>query len=182
MLPQRILDRFARIPRDTPIENEYYGVFNKILAEVCFADEAFTVVPQYYPLLQAAGSPTADRIITFVVELNYQPIFFLEIKPLLHVDHVCTRVSADTKMRAGIHALRDLSPTPRLHGVSAMGQRLAFYRLDKTTGCINPTHVEPSDTVETVPAERWDTDITTEEGYQQFMAVINDVKTMAAVL
>jgi hypothetical protein len=87
-------------------------------------------------------------------------------------------------MRSRFHALYDITPTPRLHGVSVMGQRLAFYCMDKATGHVDPNYVAPSTNyiVDTVPAERWDTDITTEAGYQRFMAVINDVKEMAAAL
>ena len=36
--------------------------------------------------------------------------------------------------------------------------------------------------IDTVPAERSDTDITTEDGYQRFMVYANDVKEMAAAV
>ena len=36
--------------------------------------------------------------------------------------------------------------------------------------------------IDTVPAERWDSDIKMEEGYERFVAVINDVKQMEAAL
>jgi len=56
--------------------------------------------------------------------------------------------------------------------------------MDKATGRVDPEYVAPSPVyvADTVPTERWDTDITTEDGYQRFMAVINDVKEMAAAL
>lgn len=183
MLPQRILDQFARIPQNTPIENKYYGVFNQILNKVCFTDDTFTIEPQY-PLPQAVGLPTIDFLVTYVVKVNDLPIFFLEIKPPLHINHISSRVAADAQMRARFYALFDITPTPRLHGVSVMGQRLAFYCMDKATGHVNPNYVAPSTDyiIDTVVAERWNTDITTEDGYQRFMAVINDVKEMAAAL
>ncbi|KAK2467705.1 hypothetical protein APHAL10511_000299 [Amanita phalloides] len=184
MLPQHILDQFARIPHNTTIENKYYGVFDKILNKVCFTDDAFTIEPQYALPQAVSVRPTIDFIVTYVVEVNDLPIFFLEIQPPLHRDHISSRVDADAQMRTRFRALYNLSPTPRLHGVSVMGQRLAFYCMYKATGHVNPHYVAPSNDyiTDTVPAERWDTDITTEEGYYTFMAVINDVKQMAAAL
>jgi hypothetical protein len=181
MLPQRILDQFARIPHKTTIENQYYGVFDKILNKVCFTDDTFTIEPQYTGTLPQAA---IDFVITYVVEMNDLPISFLDINPPLHIDYISSRVDADTQMRARFYALYDVTLTPRLHGVSVMGQRLAFYWMDKATGRLHPNYVAPSmDYItDTVPAERWDTDITTEDGYQRFMAVINDVKEMAAAL
>ena len=183
MLPQTILDQFARIPHNTVIENKYYGVFDKILNRLCFTDESFTIDPQY-PLPQAVGLPTIDFLVTYVVEVNDIPVFFLEIKPPLHIDHISSRVDADAQMRARFRSLYNLTWTPRLHGVSAMGQRLAFYCMDKATAHVDPDYIAPSTNyiIDTVPAERWDADITTEDGYQSFMAVINDVKEMAAAL
>jgi hypothetical protein len=178
MLPPRLLDQLVRIPHNTTIENKYYGVFNKILNKVCFTDDSFTVEPQYP--LPAHNMPAID----FVVEVNDLPIFFLEINLPLHLDYISSRVDADAQMRARFCALYEVTPTPRLHGLSVMGQRLAFYCMDKATGRIKPNYVAPSTDriIDTIPAERWDTDITTEEGYQRFMAVINDVKEMAAAL
>ena len=183
MLPQRILDQFARIPHTTTIENKYYGVFDKILNKICFTDDTFTVQPQY-PLPRDVGVPTIHFVVTYVVEVNNLPIFFLEIKSPFHLDYVSSRIKADTQMRARFRAFYNATPIPRLHGVSVMGQRLAFYCLDQATARVDPKYVAPSNDyiMDTVPVERWDTDITTENGYQRFMAVINDVKEMAAAL
>ncbi|KIL64215.1 hypothetical protein M378DRAFT_78634 [Amanita muscaria Koide BX008] len=177
----RVLDQFAGIPHNTTIKNKYYGVFNKILNKVCFTDDSFTIEPQY-PLPQAVGAPTIDFVVTYKV--NDLPIFFLEIGLPLYIDHISSRIDADAQMRARFRALYDVTPIPRLHGISVMGQRLAFYCMDIATGHVNPNYVAPSNDciIDAVPAERWDTDITTEEGCQRLMAVINDVKQMAAAL
>ncbi|KAF8340791.1 hypothetical protein F5887DRAFT_888553 [Amanita rubescens] len=183
MLPQHILDQFNRLPRNPPIENKYYGTYNMILADVCFPEHHhFTVVPQY-PLPQR-GVPTIDFVVTYLVQVNDQPVFFLKVKPPYHVDSPSMRIKADEQMRARLRALRLLTPIPRIHGVSAMGRRLAFYRMDTATGNVDPNYVaqDPTYVTDTVRAERWDTDITTEDGYQRFMGVINDVMAMAAAL
>ena len=192
MLPQHILDKFARIPHNSaPIGNTYYGVFNKILTEVCFraTKGPFTVCPQY-PLLGASVPTTTIDSVVYVVEVNVVPVFFLEIQSpphwhhhnLISTDGLDAEI-ADKQMRARFCALYHLTQTPRLHGISAMGQKLAFYCLDKVTGHINYNYIAPStnDITNQVPTEKW-TDITTEDGYQRFMAVINDVKEMAAAL
>ena len=76
--------------------------------------------------------------------------------------------------------LSDLTPLPRLHGISAMGQKLAFYCLDKATDHIDSEYVEQSSTsmLNGVPANGWDLDITTAAGYERFMEVVNDIKGM----
>lgn len=77
--------------------------------------------------------PTIDFLVTYVVEVNNLPVFSLEIKAPLHFDYISSRVDADARMRAKFRALSDIAPTPRLHGVSVMGQRLAIYYMDKAT-------------------------------------------------
>ena len=69
MLPQHILDRFARIPHDTPTDNDYYGVLNKILSsKLCFGEAAFTIEPRYPP---DAG---VNSVFTYVVKADDQPL------------------------------------------------------------------------------------------------------------
>jgi len=65
-----------------------------------------------------------------------------------------------------------------------MGQRLAFYSMDKVTGHMVPEYAQLAENyvTDTVPANRWELDITTEVGHQQLMAVVNDVKGMVAAL
>jgi len=107
MLPQGVLDQFARIPHDTPIKNKYYGVYNKILSRVCFADDAFTILPQCPPP-QTAGLPTIDFVITYVVQVNDLPIFFLEFNLPLYLARISSRVDADAQMKARFRALYNL--------------------------------------------------------------------------
>ena len=61
---------------------------------------------------------------------------------------------------------------------------LRFVAWTKPPGYVNPNYVAPSTDymIDTVPAERWDSDIKMEEGYERFVAVINDVKQMEATL
>jgi hypothetical protein len=128
--------------------------------------------------------PSIDLGLTYVIERDDQPVFFVEIKPPGHVNIGSARLAADTQMR---HRFRDLCPhTPvrKLHGISAMGQRLAFYSMNTRTTTVAPREQPTSPTLVTnpVPANWWDLDITAEEGHQRFMEVVDDVKAMVATL
>ena len=104
---------------------------------------------------------------------------FLEIKSPLHVDGISARINADAQTKARFCSLCEDTPTPRLHGISAMVQRLGFYCMYNATCRTTPYYVSRETGVTDrapLAAKRWDTDITTEDGYQRFMAVINDVK------
>ena len=127
--------------------------------------------------------PTNDFLVTCVVEVNDQPLCFLEINPSLHVDYISGTVDAEGGIRAKFRALYNVTPTPGLHGVSAMEQRLAFYYMDKATSQANPNYVVTSNDymIDTVPAGRWDMDLTI-EGYQMLVVIINDFKQMATAL
>ncbi|KIM72899.1 hypothetical protein PILCRDRAFT_81537 [Piloderma croceum F 1598] len=186
MLPQPILNQFARIPLNTTIENKYYGVFNKILDRTFNAtSDTFTIQPQYpLPQAQTYGVPSIDFVVTYVVAMDEKPIFFLEIKPPGHVGDISSRIAADDQMRVRFRSLYDLTPLPTLHGISAMGPRLAFYCLTKATGNIEPEYVERSRSriTDVVPANRWDSDITTAVGYGRFMQIVNDVRGMVEAL
>jgi len=128
--------------------------------------------------------PAIDFVVTYVVAMDEKPIFFLEIKPPGHVNDISCRIAADDQMRDRFRGLYDLTPLPRLHGISAMGQRLAFYSLDKSNGNVDPEYVERSRTriMDVVPTNRWDLDITTAAGYERFMEVVNDVRGMVEAL
>ena len=115
-----------------------------------------------------------------------KPILFLKIvKPPGHVGDMSTIIAADDQMRNIFCSLYNLTSLPTLHGISAMGPRLAFCCLDKAAGNIELEYVEQSMNCimdDAVPENRWDLDITTAVGYERFMEVVNDVKRMAEAL
>ena len=174
MLSQFILDSFARIPPSTDIKNMYFGVYDRILYEAFDPPTTFFAIGPDYPLT------LTGLTVTFVVTTKNRPIFFLKIKPPAYVNSVPLRIAIDDQMRNIFYHLRDITALPRLHGISVIGERLAFYCLDKATGKIDPEYIERSRSygIDIVPASRWDLEITTAEGYQSFMEVVNDVKEM----
>ncbi|KAK0460357.1 hypothetical protein IW261DRAFT_1370605 [Armillaria novae-zelandiae] len=186
MWTQRILGRFARIPDDTTIENKYYGVYNAILADECFTEDIFFVEPQYVlPVAQTGGVGAIDYVITFVVEVDDIPVLFLEIKPPTHLRHISARVEADNQIRSRFFQLYNLCRTPRLYGISAIGKMCSIYTMDTAhDGSVEPEFIPSSHrhVTDMAPESRWHLDITTEEGYERFMAAVADVKQMVREL
>jgi hypothetical protein len=183
MLSQRILDQFDRIPLATAEPSQYYGVYNMILSRVFDINSEYIVEPVYAPPVEDPDVPAIDFVVTYPVAVSDPPVFFVAIKPS-NIHSEPARLAADAQMRHIFRALRHDTPIPVLHGISAMGQKLAFYSMTKTTNNIVPKNIETSQdhATNTVPVDRWQSDITTEEGYQQFMTVVDSVKRMVAAL
>lgn len=121
--------------------------------------------------------PSIDFGITYIIELDAQPVFFVEIKPPGHFNNGSGR----TQMRDRFCDLRHHTPTRRLHGISAMGQRLAFYSMNTRTGAVVPKQQSTSKTsvTNTVPEKLVGC---RHHGHQRFMQVVNDVKAMVEAL
>jgi hypothetical protein len=71
---------------------------------------------------------------------------------------------------------------PVLHGVSAMGTRLCFYKLIDNK--IDPPAIRAdlNRVTDTAPEERWDCDILELEGERRFRAVVEETKEACAKL
>ncbi|KAG2130702.1 hypothetical protein DEU56DRAFT_890018 [Suillus clintonianus] len=178
-LNKPILDMFAEIPADTTIPNEYYGVYNWVLRGAfghVYTVHPFYELPECYkdPSLLPEGKTAYDFSVTYAITLQNNPLLFLEIKPPGHLNDLSARFAADKQMRERFHSLRPITTTPRLHGISVMGQRLAFYHMDKSSGCIFPKLPTSGD----VPIDWWKMDITTKAGNREFNTVARDVKNM----
>ncbi|KIJ15415.1 hypothetical protein PAXINDRAFT_11958 [Paxillus involutus ATCC 200175] len=154
-------------------ENKYYGVFDHILNKVCFVEDTFTVEPQY-PLRQQVHHhffKFLDFVVTSAVDGTDRPVFFLEIKLRSHLDSI-----SESQSRQPDEG-QISQPFPSYPPTEDTGT-------DSVCDAIYPEYNAPSTehVTDTAPEERWDVDITTEEGYKRFMAVINRVKEMAAAL
>jgi len=141
------------------------------------------IAPQYQ-------RPTMDRSMgfttIFVVESTntWTPIFYLEIKPPGHINDLGKREQADLQMRDCIRDLITGLRTPKLHGVCALGVRLAFYHYDAATHALEPPAI-PRDPVlvnDTAPAGRWSVDLLSDDGYERLVQLATEVKNMAQAL
>ena len=75
-------------------------------------------------------------------------------------------------------------PLATLHGVSAVGTRLAFYSR-RGGGPVRPPRIapDPQMMMDVAPVtERWGSDILTEEGLQKLMAIVDEIKEGCEVL
>lgn len=141
------------------------------------------IVPQYQ---RPAMGRSIDFTTIFVVKSanTPTPIFYLEIKPPSHINDLSKREQADLQMRDCIRDLITELRTPKLHGVSALGVRLAFYHYDAATQVLEPPAI-PRDPIlvnDTAPAVRWSVDLLSDEGYEQLDQLATEVKNMARAL
>jgi hypothetical protein len=109
-------------------------------------------------------------------------VFFVEVKTALAIKNLSARADADDQMRLRLRQLFDQSLT-ELHGISTLGTRLCFYCLDKNTESLTPRPIPQNAAYvnDTAPADRWDADILTDDGFNRFMNIVEHVKALAAV-
>lgn len=76
----------------------------------------------------------------------------------------------------------DYGALPVLHGISAMGTRLCFYKLINNK--IDPPSIQAdlNRVIDMAPQERWDCDILESEGERRFQAVVEEIKEACAKL
>ncbi|KAG2048632.1 hypothetical protein BDR06DRAFT_1012793 [Suillus hirtellus] len=180
MLPQQVLDKFADVPADTTNENEYHGAYTALLCTTLYSTSLvpYMIWPHYY---LDEKNPATARVSFVAVTLQYQPLFVLQLHPPGHINLPSTRIAADNKMRRILHSVCPETVVPKFHGISAMGQKLAFYSMDTISGRVHPDRVPTAGggtEVDKVPANNWELNITTEAGHQRFLNVVNDVKSM----
>ena len=104
------------------------------------------------------------------------PIFFIEIKPPTHLPSISTRKDAENQVRTRFVQ----RPSTE---VSAIGRQLSYYTYERATGAVEPIVLADSISfvVDTALIERWNTNIL-EEGSAKFLAVVQEIKQMVAIL
>ncbi|GBE84137.1 hypothetical protein BKA93DRAFT_372317 [Sparassis latifolia] len=174
--PPYILEQFKCIHPDTADEYEFYGPYNTLLMDLFPPKEHFQVCPQP---AQSLTSSTATNF-AFVVKHHGRPVFFLHVKPGVHIKRLTDRVEADLQMRRWFEALVDECKLPVLYSVSALGTRIAFYSCDRETGYIDPLSIERNlDRVtDTAPATHWNVDVQT--GAPLMQESLRRIRTMLA--
>jgi len=94
------------------------------------------------------------------------------------------REEADLQLRRRFRDCANNLRIPILHGVSAFGTKLAFYRYHKATRQLEPRRISPDPDIltDTAPREWWSHDILEEDGANRFRAVVDEIKAMSANL
>ncbi|KAG1741629.1 hypothetical protein EDB19DRAFT_703724 [Suillus lakei] len=75
----------------------------------------------FQPSLPPEGK-SDDFVVTFTVTIQNNPALSLEIRPPGHLNDLSARIAADDQTRERFRSLEPITVTPRLHGISAMGQ------------------------------------------------------------
>lgn len=162
-------------------ERPFYGSWNRLLTTLFPPDTVFEVVPQYFsPAME--GRDPVGFVGFLLIYIESSPVFIVEIKHPNDFMFPSSREEADLQLRRRIRDCVDNPRVPILHGVSAFGTKLAFYKYHKDTTRLEPSRIVPDLNVlnDTAPREWWSCDILEEEGANRFRAVVDEVKAMSA--
>jgi len=197
--PDKTVRSFQKVPVN-PSAADFRGPFNKLLYTLFPADTDYTITWHHTPNSREA----TNFVLLHEVLLEDKPVFVLELKPPQDLRYPSTRGDADRQIRRRLHDLQSWSllnfffflgialtafnniaecPLPVLHGVSAIGTRLCFYKkfLDWP---IEPPFIPAHPDLQTngAPQERWDCDILDDEGERRFLSMVEEIKQACAGL
>jgi len=178
--PQYIFNCFSSIPNIPTQESDYYGPYDALLNYLFPPAEGFMVSPQHK---EPNKHDSVDMTIVYLIQRNRHVVFFLEIKMGSSIDHISTRAKADEQMRQRYADVFE-SAAPVLHGASALGTKLCFYKLDLGTGQITPAPNERDfrRVTDIAPRSWWCYDILEPDGERKLESVAQEVKLVAAAI
>jgi hypothetical protein len=167
-----------------PLENCYYGPYDKLL-NYCFSDSFQYFVAPQRPPSDLTLHDTVDFIIFLVVfDANRHPVLIAEIKDDAWAHKSDLRYSADDQIHRRYDAMLGDCPLPCLWGLSLLGTSLCVYCGTIATETIepdfvphpSPSHILPRDFLECT----WDIDILSPKGFNKMKEIIMDVLAAAA--
>jgi len=166
---QSILEEFrSALPRGEENEEEYYPPYHTILTHLFPREEHFRF---YY-----MGYIRPDVSIMFLIAYHGDPVFLVKVKAARQIHDESCRASADRELREMFAELYNNLKIPILHGVSAIGTKLCFYKYSKRMQQIEPGRVPYY--MFTAPRDRWNLDLLTPEGEQRLRDVVGHIKRM----
>ncbi|KAJ3387179.1 hypothetical protein HDU92_002055 [Lobulomyces angularis] len=160
-------------------EKEYYIPYNALLNTIFKLEDGYFVAPQLYPI--DGRKAIYFSIEYFIYNTSGKPIMFLEMKKTRDIHNISERVDADEQMRERYTLLSKDVDIPILYGISAFGTRIAVYQFHKSSREVLPRELIPTDpsiVTDIAPIDGWKDDIIDEEGYNNFMIMVNEVKRM----
>ncbi|KAJ7481688.1 hypothetical protein FB451DRAFT_1030529 [Mycena latifolia] len=156
-------------------ENDMYGAWNKLLAQLFPISTEFIVHTHYG---DEAGRKTADHDgMVFLISYSHYPVLVLQIKPEASLGTPSARVQADDQIRSRLLDLFPECPLPTLYGISAFGRR--FHIIKKTGSSISPPYIprDPTYTTDVVPASLWRDSAIRSAGADQLNALATLITT-----
>ena len=159
-------------------EAHFYGPWNRLLNTMFPVDSKFEVHPQYPP--PGLNKESVD-FVAVLIRINKIPVFMVEVKPPANFHLQSKRTDADEQLRRRLLETSVATKIPVLHGISAFGTKIAFYKYATDTELTEPRSITPEPGLETdtAPREWWAFDILEEEGAQKFRDVVENVKEMS---
>ncbi|TFY79314.1 hypothetical protein EWM64_g4700 [Hericium alpestre] len=175
--PDEIAESFKSHNRYTEYSAPYFGPYNRLLNHYFPSSEKFEVVPR--PPMNMKWN---DGIV-FVVTVDKHPVFYLLVRPPNHLDSRMTRIIAENEMMHYYERLDRYQPEPAviptIHGVIAMGTRLAFYKYSAFSSEFTPPRASIG-TMDRTPKERWDMEILDEDTEIKMCTIMDEVKAMSS--
>ena len=108
-------------------------------------------------------------------------MFFIEIKPLPHLDNVSTCEKADQQMHDQFVTIigRNLV-IPKLYGISVMGTRFSVYKYSQNTNMLLPPSItrDAIYVTDVAPADRCNYELLEADGEQKMRELVAEVKAM----
>ena len=162
-------------------EAHFYGPWNRLLNTMFPVDSKFEVHPQYPP--PGLNKESVD-FVAVLIRINKIPVFMVEVKPPANFHLQSKRTDADEQLRRRLLETSVATKIPVLHGISAFGTKIAFYKFDPDTRYLEPRGVahDPDFVKDTAPEEWWAFDILEEEGAKKFQDVVENVKETCSPL
>lgn len=177
----KILNAFEAARADPDANTKeavWHGAYNKLLNTVFPVDTDYTVEPQY--ITEGTGRDSTDFVFVVTMYLKRHPVFFLELKAPGKFALTSDRSRSDRQMRQRVLDWEKVLEIPELYGVSAYGTRLAFYKYTKAPRFLAPKRIpsDPDMFNDTAPEDWWSCELTEQEGFERFMAVVSRTREL----
>jgi len=177
-----ILKQFEIADRYSTDETEYFGPYNTLLTDFFRHTEHYQVVPYYKAPIT---SDSTDFITRLIVRYMTSPVFFIDIKPVFHLDDISTRAKADEQIREQFKSIVGQNLViPKLYGISAIGTRFSVYHYNKETRILSPPSV-PRDSMQLAdiaPVNQWNIDLLENAGEEKFKEIVAEIKAMCEAI
>ncbi|KAF9501146.1 hypothetical protein BDN71DRAFT_1439408 [Pleurotus eryngii] len=170
-----------------PLENRYYGPYNKLLT-YCFGPDSFEffIAPQSPPS-EFSPRDTVDFVVFLVVfDAQRRPVLIAEIKDDAWASKADLRFKADNQMRQRYDSMLNDCPLPHLWGLSLLGTSLRVYCGDVASGDVEPVFEDRPSPGRILPRNFlegvWNIDILSPEGFEKMKEIVRDIVSSVEAL
>jgi hypothetical protein len=179
-----ILEQFEIADRYSTDINEYCGPYNTLLTDLFPHTEGFQVVPDFKAPITFGSINFTTRLVVRYRKIQF-PVFFIDIKPALHLEDISTRAKADEQMHEQFESIAGQKfGIPKLYGISALGIRFSLYNYNEATGIISPpsSSHDSMQFIDVAPVNRWNLDLLEKIGEEKFKETVAEVKAMCEAI